>query len=84
MPVARGLGHGFDLPLVTHALPETAAAERLEPGMVFGLSAFVWEAGVGAAYAQQPVVLGDHGAEPLTTALPRPDSVPHAAQEQTP
>ena len=67
MPVARGLGHGFDLPLVTHALPDTAAAERLEPGMVFGLSAFVWEAGVGAAYAQQPVVLTDDGVQPLAT-----------------
>ena len=32
--------------------PETAAAERLEPGMVLGLSAFVWEAGIGAAYAR--------------------------------
>ena len=73
MPVARGLGHGFDLPLVTHALPETAAAERLEPGMVFGLSAFVWESGVGAAYTQQPVVVGDHGAEPLAT---EPSTVP--------
>jgi Xaa-Pro dipeptidase len=65
MPVARGLGHGFDMPLVSHALPETAAAERLEPGMVLGLSAFVWEVGLGAAYAQQPVVIDDHGAVPL-------------------
>ncbi len=83
MPVARGLGHGFDLPLVTHALPETAAAERLEPGMVFGLSAFVWEAGVGAAYTQQPVALGDRGAEPLATqSLDRFHTA--ATQEQTP
>jgi Xaa-Pro dipeptidase len=67
MPVARGLGHGFDLPLVSHALPETAAAERLEPGMVFGLSAFVWESGFGAAYTQQPVVVGDDGAQPLAS-----------------
>jgi len=88
VPVARGLGHGFDLPLVTHALPDTAAAEKLEPGMVFGLSAFVWEAGVGAAYAQQPVVLDDHGVRPLarhTLDPTHPTSSKHApVQEQTP
>jgi Xaa-Pro dipeptidase len=65
MPVARGLGHGFDLPLVSHSLSETAAAQHLVPGMVFGLSAFVWEPGIGAVYAQQPVVITDHGPEPL-------------------
>ena len=76
MPVARGLGHGFDLPLVTHALPDTAAAERLEPGMVFGLSAFVWESGVGAAYVQQPVVVVDHGAQPLAAHTLDPNRPP--------
>ncbi len=61
--------------------------------MVFGLSAFVWEAGTGAAYAQQPVVLTDHGAEPLAvyplaghTLDPNHPATaqPATAQEQTP
>ena len=34
MPVARGLGLGFDLPLVTHALPLTAGEQHVEAGMV--------------------------------------------------
>ena len=34
MPVARGLGLGFDLPLVTHALPGEAADQQIETGMV--------------------------------------------------
>ncbi len=49
MPVARGLGLGFDLPLVTHALPREAADQRAEEGMVLALTAFVWKEGVGAA-----------------------------------
>ena len=67
MPVARGLGHGFDLPLVSHELPETAAAQLLQPGMVLGLSAFVWQHALGAAYVQHPVVITDRGAEQLST-----------------
>ncbi len=67
MPVARGLGLGFDLPLVTHALPRTAADQRLEPGMVLALTAFVWKEGVGAVYGQEPVVVTATGPEPLST-----------------
>lgn len=66
MPVARGLGLGFDTPLVSGSLPATARDARLEPGMVFGLCAFVWQAGVGAAYGHDPVVLTDDGPTILT------------------
>jgi len=66
MPVARGLGLGFDQPLVTHALPRTAAEQRLEPGMVIALAAYVWQEGVGAVYGQEPVVIGDNGADILS------------------
>src|SRR6185437_16158554 len=38
VPVARGLGLGFYLPLVTHALPGLAAAQRFEAGMVLALT----------------------------------------------
>jgi Xaa-Pro aminopeptidase len=67
MPVARGLGLGFDLPLVTHALPDTAADQLLEPGMVLALTAFVWEEGVGAVCGQEPVVVTATGPELLST-----------------
>ena len=67
MPVARGLGLGFDLPLVTHALPRTAGDQHLEVGMVLALSAYVWKEGVGALYGQEPVVITATGPEPLST-----------------
>jgi Xaa-Pro aminopeptidase len=67
MPVARGLGLGFDLPLVTHALPLTAGEQHVEAGMVFALTGYVWKAGVGALYLQEPIVVTDSGPESLTT-----------------
>ncbi len=66
MPVARGLGLGYDLPLVTAALPRTAGEQVIEAGMVLALSAFVWQEGIGAAYAQEPVVVTATGPEPLS------------------
>ena len=67
MPVARGLGLGFDLPLVTHALPRTAAEQHVEAGMVFALTGYVWKEGVGALYVQEPIVVADTGPESLAT-----------------
>jgi len=66
MPVARGLGLGDDLPLVTHALPRLAAEQRLEPGMVLALTTYVWQDGVGALYGQEPVVITEAGPEMLS------------------
>jgi Xaa-Pro dipeptidase len=66
MPVARGLGLGFDLPLVTHALPRAAADQRAEAGMVLTLTAYVWEEGRGALCSQDPVVLTAGGPELLS------------------
>jgi Xaa-Pro dipeptidase len=66
VPVARGLGLGNDLPLVTHALPRTAADQRLESGMVLALTAYVWQDGVGAVHGQEPVLITDDGAELLS------------------
>jgi Xaa-Pro aminopeptidase len=67
MPIAHGLGLGYDLPLVTAALPGTAAEQRLEPGMTFALTAFVWGEGVGAVLGQEPVVMTETGPEVLST-----------------
>lgn len=72
MPVARGLGLGYDLPLVTHALPESAASQPLEEGMVLALTAFVWQEGVGAVYGQEPVVVRAAGPELLSSHPLRP------------
>lgn len=67
MPVARGLGLGFDLPLATHALRRTAAEERLEEGMVLAVASYVWEEGVGAVYGLEPAVVTATGPELLST-----------------
>jgi Xaa-Pro aminopeptidase len=68
MPVARGLGLGFDPPVVTGALPRTAAEERIEAGMVLALTGYVWEAGTGAVFRRDSVLVTDNGPELLTTA----------------
>jgi Xaa-Pro dipeptidase len=67
MPVARGLGLGFDLPLVTHALPRAAAGQHFEPGMVLALTAYVWKEDRGAVYGQEPVLVTATGPELLST-----------------
>lgn len=67
MPVARGLGLGYDLPLVTFGLPHTAAEQQVEAGMVLAVTAYVWEQDVGAAYLQEPIVISADGPEVLST-----------------
>lgn len=72
MAVARGLGLGFDPPVVTAGLPATAAGERLEASSVLALTAYVWEHGVGAVFRRDTVAITDNGAELLSagTAVP--------------
>jgi len=67
MPVARGLGLGYDLPLVAARLPLTAADQVVQVGMVFALTAYVWQEGVGGVYLQEPVLITSAGAEVLST-----------------
>jgi Xaa-Pro aminopeptidase len=68
MPVARGLGLGFDPPVVTGGLPRTAREARLEEGMVLALTGYVWEAGTGAAFRRDTVLVTGDGPELLTSA----------------
>jgi Xaa-Pro aminopeptidase len=75
MPVAHGLGLGFDPPVISPDLPQTAAEERLDPGMVLAVTSYVWEAGVGAVFRRDAVLIAEQGAEVLTTS----PSVPAAA-----
>lgn len=68
MPVARGLGMGFDPPVVSAHLPATAAEERLEAGMVLAVTGYVWEQGVGAVFGREAVLITPDGPQVLTTS----------------
>jgi Xaa-Pro aminopeptidase len=68
MPIARGLGMGFDPPVVSPDLPQTAAAEQLEPGMVLAVTGYVFEPGVGAVFGREAVLISTDGPEVLTSS----------------
>ncbi len=68
MPVARGLGMGFDPPVISKHLPASAADERLEPGMVLAVTGYVWEQGVGAVFGREAVLIAADGPEVLTSS----------------
>jgi Xaa-Pro aminopeptidase len=68
MPVARGLGMGFDPPVVSKHLPRSAADERLEPGLVLAVTGYVWEQGVGAVFGREAVLITADGPEVLTAS----------------
>jgi Xaa-Pro aminopeptidase len=68
MPVAHGLGLGFDPPVVTQDLNATAAAEILEPGMVLSVTGYVWQEGVGAVFGREAVLITSDDPEVLTSS----------------
>jgi Xaa-Pro aminopeptidase len=68
MPVAHGLGLGFDPPVVTAQLQATAAGEILEPGMVLSVTGYVWQLGVGAVFGREAVLITSDGPEVLTSS----------------
>ncbi|MGA5535990.1 M24 family metallopeptidase [Mycolicibacterium nivoides] len=68
MPVAHGLGLGFDPPVVSTNLRATAEADILEEGMVLAVTGYVWEQGIGAVFTRDAVVIGADGPEVLTQA----------------
>ncbi len=68
MPVAHGLGLGFDPPVVSPDLPATSAEEHLDPGTVLAVTGYVWAQGVGAVYQRDAVLITADGAEVLTTS----------------
>lgn len=67
VPIARGLGLGNDLPLVTAELPRTAASQRIEAGQVLVLTAYVWQPGGGEICVQEPVHVRETGLELLSS-----------------
>jgi Xaa-Pro aminopeptidase len=66
MPVAHGLGLGFDPPVISPDLAQTSADERLDPGTVLAVTAYVWEAGVGAVFRRDAVLITEDGPQMLT------------------
>lgn len=68
MPVAHGLGLGFDPPVVTPQLRATATEEILEPGMVLSVTGYVWQEGVGAVFSREAVLIAPDGPEVLTSS----------------
>ena len=68
MPIARGLGLGFDPPVVSQHLPATAAEEQLEAGMVLAVTGYVWQSGVGAVFGREAVLITPDGPEILTSS----------------
>ena len=65
-PIGRGMGLGFDDPVVVRDLPKTAARERLDPGVVLVVTGTVVDDAVGMVTAHQPVLITPDGAEVLS------------------
>lgn len=66
VPIGRGLGLGFDDPVITRDLPETAAKERLDPGVVLVVTGCVFDDEVGSVITHQPVLITPDGPEVLS------------------
>jgi Xaa-Pro dipeptidase len=68
MPVAHGLGLGFDPPVVSEALSAEGEDDRLDAGMVLAITGYVWQEGVGAVFRRDTVHIAEDGTEVLTTS----------------
>lgn len=67
MPIGRGLGLGSDAPVIARHLPETAAIERLDPGVVLAVTACVFDHAVGSVITHEPVLISADGPEVLSS-----------------
>jgi Xaa-Pro aminopeptidase len=68
MPIAHGLGLGFDPPVVSETLVAAGEHDRLDVGMVLAITGYVWQRGVGAVFRRDTVHITDAGAEVLTSS----------------
>ena len=66
VPIGRGLGLGFDDPVIARDLPETASTERLDPGVVLVVTGCVFDDAVGSVIAHEPVLITPDGPEVLS------------------
>ncbi len=67
MPVAHGVGVGFDAPVVSPQLPMTSVAEILDAGMVLAITGYVWERNVGAVLERKMVHITATGPDVLVS-----------------
>ncbi|MBW0018012.1 MAG: aminopeptidase P family protein [Mycobacterium sp.] len=67
MPVAHGLGLGFDPPVVSETLWAAGEHDHLEADMVLAITGYVWQEGVGAVFRRDTVHVTEDGAHVLTT-----------------
>jgi Xaa-Pro dipeptidase len=65
-PVGRGLGLGFDDPVIVADLPDTAANERLDPGVVLVLTGSVTDERIATVVAHEAVLITPDGPEVLS------------------
>ena len=68
MPIAHGLGLGFDPPVVSQALVAAGERDRLEAGMVLAITAYVWQEGTGAVFRRDTVRITEGGVDVLTAS----------------
>ena len=66
MPIAHGLGLGFDDPVIVRDMPETASRERLDPGVVLVVTACVFDDTAGSVITHEPVFITPDGPEVLS------------------
>jgi Xaa-Pro dipeptidase len=67
MPVAHGLGLGFDPPVVSESLWAAGEHDRLEPGMVLAITGYVWQEGIGAVFRRDTVHITGSGVDVLSS-----------------
>ncbi len=66
-PMARGLGLGYEVPVIGTGLDAAAdAVWTLVPGMTLVVGAYVWEEGAGGFLGEEVVLITDDGHEVLT------------------
>jgi Xaa-Pro aminopeptidase len=68
VPVARGLGLGFDDPLIVRDLPQTASRETLDPGVVLVVSGCVFDDTLGSVVTHEAIHITPDGPEVLTSS----------------
>jgi Xaa-Pro dipeptidase len=68
MPIAHGLGLGFDPPVVSETLLGAGETDQLDPGMVLAVTGYVWQQGIGAVFRRDTVHITDDGVDVLTAS----------------
>jgi Xaa-Pro dipeptidase len=68
VPVARGLGLGFDEPVIVRDLPGTASMAALDPGVVLVVTGYVSDHTVGSVVTHEAIHITADGPEVLTSS----------------